>query len=316
MSDEELDLIEIQLDVAERFHGWRIDRFVQARIPRLSRTRIQQMLRAQEQLGGEVLRPAMRVRAGQRLILLRPAPDEPDVPRHFEVLYEDEFLIAIDKPAGLPVHATARYHRNTLTAVLRERYAAEEQVPRLVHRIDRETSGVLLLARRRDVESALKQALAARSVHKAYLAITWGDPGPSGMIDAPIGPDPESGIRVKMRARADGLPSRTRYRRLAVKGGYALVEAYPETGRQHQIRVHLASLGTPIVGDKLYGPDPSCMLEHLETGWTEALAARLELPRHALHAARICFEHPVHRKSMTVESPFPGDLDSFWCGRR
>lgn len=314
MSEEELDLIEIRLDVAERFDGWRVDRFVQARIPRLSRTRIQRMLRAQERLGGEALRPAGRVRAGQRLVLLRPAPDEPDVPRHFEVLYEDDYLIAIDKPAGLPVHATARYHRNTLTALLRERYPAGE-VPRLVHRIDRETSGVLLLARQRHVESALKTALAARTVHKAYLAITWGDPGPSGVIDTPIGADPESGIRIKMRARPDGQPSRTRFRRLASKGEYALVEACPETGRQHQIRVHLSALGTPIVGDKLYGPDPSYMLEYLETGWTDDLEQRLELPRHALHAARICFEHPTRQSPLTVECPLPPDLDAFWRGR-
>jgi 23S rRNA pseudouridine1911/1915/1917 synthase len=307
----DVELIEIRFSVAEQHHGWRLDRFIQARIPRLSRTRIQRMIRAQQALGGISLRPSSRVQAGQDLVLLRPAPDEPDVPRDYRVIYEDEQLIAIDKPAGLPVHATARYHKNTLTALLRERYP-EGAVPRLVHRLDRETSGVMLLARDRSAEVALKEALAARAVKKQYLAIVWGDPGEQGVVDGAIGPHPESGIRVKMCVRADGQHALTQFQRLERRRGYSLVEAWPKTGRQHQIRVHMQHAGSSIVGDKLYGPDPSLMLEHLETGWTEQLAERLELSRHALHAASVTFEHPVKRQPLTISCPLASELEQFW----
>jgi len=304
------DLIQIRFTVPPACAGWRLDRFVKRQIPRLSRTRIQKMIRAQRQLGGATLRPATRVRAGEALTLLRPAPDEPDVPRHYRTVYEDEQLLVISKPAGLPVHATARFHRNTLTALLREQFGAD--APRLAHRIDRETSGLLVLARTPDAERELKQALAARDVCKAYLAIVHGDPGPSGVEQGAIGPDLTSGIRIKQHVRHDGLPARTSWRRLARRGVYSMVEAAPHTGRQHQIRVHLGALGCPIVGDKLYGADPSCMLEYLDLGWTDDLARRLLLPRHALHAARLSFAHPATGHELRLEDPLPPDLQAFW----
>ncbi|MCA9672651.1 MAG: RluA family pseudouridine synthase [Myxococcales bacterium] len=318
-SAAELDLITVALDVPERYDGWRLDHFIQARIPRLSRTRIQKMLRAQQQLAGLTLRPAQRVRGGQRIELLRPAPDEPDVPREFELLYEDEYLLAIDKPAGLPVHATARFHRNTLTALLRERYAGQT-VPTLCHRIDRETSGVLLLARHHPSEIALKKDFFDRRVGKRYVAIVeLAAPGAlgeqSGVIDAPLGTCEESGIRIRQAVTPQGQVARTRWRVIERRGRYAMVEAKPETGRQHQIRVHLSHVGAPIVGDKLYGPDWRLMLEYLETGWTERLAERLLLPRHALHAAWLGFEHPMSKQQVQVEAPLPRELREFWEGR-
>ena len=146
---EEPDLITIRFTVQPAHGGWRLDRFIKARITRLSRTRIQKMIRSQAELGGVALRPSSRVRVGQEVTLLRPAPEEPDVPLTFDVLHSDEAMLAIAKPAGLPVHATARFHRHTLTAVLRQRYP-EGEVPQLAHRLDRETSGVMLLGRTRD----------------------------------------------------------------------------------------------------------------------------------------------------------------------
>jgi 23S rRNA pseudouridine1911/1915/1917 synthase len=184
----------------------------------------------------------------------------------------------------------------------------------LVHRIDRETSGMMLLARDPESEARLKGDLARRCVHKSYLAIVFGDPGEEGVVDAPIGPDVESGIRVKQAVTANGLPARTRFRRLTRRGEFSLVEASPETGRQHQIRVHLAHLGCPIVGDKLYGTDPTCLLEYLETGWTESLQQRLLLPRHALHAWRITFRHPTTGAETRLECELAADLEAFWEG--
>ncbi|MBK8480096.1 MAG: RluA family pseudouridine synthase [Proteobacteria bacterium] len=315
-----METIEIRFVVAPQYAGWRLDHFLKAQVPRLSRARIQRMIAAQAAgVGpspGEATgrwRAAARVQAGQEIRLLRPAPIEPPVPRTFEVLHEDEALLAIAKPAGLPMHATALYHRNTLTALLREHFGAEA-TPRLVHRLDRETSGIVLLARTRSAEIALKGQLARRRMHKAYLAIVHGDPGPSGVVELPIGADTVAGIRVKRAVVAAGLASCTRFRRLARRGPFSLVEAMPETGRQHQIRVHLAAIGAPVVGDKLYGLDPRCHLEYLETGWTASLAERLLLPRQALHAASICFTHPADGEVRQLRCPLPADLVQFWRG--
>ncbi len=310
------DLITIRFVVDERHDGWRLDHFIRAKIPRLSRSRIQQMIRSQEGMGASAQRPARRVRAGEQIALLRPAPAEPDVPRHFEVLHEDPHLMAIAKPAGLPVHATARFHKNTLTALLRERFG-DAQPPSMAHRLDRETSGLMLLGRTREASSALKEAFRRRRVHKRYQALVHGAPPEAGEIDLPLGPDLASGIRVKMavvRGRGDGLPALTRYRTLQTRGDVSLVQAEPRTGRQHQIRAHLAAVGFPVVGDKLYGPDPGLFLEYLETGWTEALAARLPLPRHALHAAEATFPHPADGREVTLRCPLAVDLQAFWDG--
>lgn len=307
------ELITIRFTVDDRHDGWRLDHFIRARIPRLSRSRIQQMIRSQAGLGGATERPARRVHAGEELALLRPAPEEPEVPMHFDLLYEDEALMAISKPAGLPVHATARFHKNTLTALLRARF--EAPVPVMAHRLDRETSGLMLLGRTPQASVRLKEAFRLRRVHKRYLALVQGTPPAEGVIDLPLGPDISSGIRVKMGVvseSAGGLGAVTRFRTLQTRGGVSLVQASPETGRQHQIRAHLAALGFPVVGDKLYGPDPGLFLEYLETGWTDDLARRLPLPRHALHAAAATFPHPAHGREVTLECPLADDLEAFW----
>jgi len=307
------ELIELHFPVHPQFDGWRLDRYLAARIPRLSRSRIQKMIRSQPELGGAPLRPSQHVRGGQTLRLLRPAPVEPDVPRTFTVLHQDAHLLAIDKPAGLPVHATARFHKNTLTAVLRERYP-EGPVPGIGHRLDRETSGLMLLGIGREAVAALKQAFRQRRVEKRYLAIAHGHAPDAGVIDLALGPDLESGIRIKMAVREDGLPARTRYRTLERRGAFSLIEAAPETGRQHQIRAHLAALGHPVLGDKLYGQPAEVWLEYIETGWTPALAARLTLPRQALHAAAATFPHPGSGERLELRCPLAPDLAAFWEG--
>jgi 23S rRNA pseudouridine1911/1915/1917 synthase len=302
--------IPLRLQVQPQFDGWRLDHFLAARIPRLSRSRIQQMIRAQPELGGPTLRPASRVQAGREVCLLRPAPEEPEVPRSFVVLHQDEALLAIDKPAGLPVHATARFHKNTLTALLRERF--EGTVPIMAHRLDRETSGLLLLGVTSAASIELKRAFRERRVEKRYLAIVYGQTPDEGVIDEPLAPDTISGIRVRMMVGEGGLPSRTRFRTRARCGAYSLVEASPETGRQHQIRAHLCAIGHPVVGDKLYGVLPEVFLEFIDTGWSDGLAARLLIPRHALHASSACFPHPATGEIVELHCPLARDLVDFW----
>jgi 23S rRNA pseudouridine1911/1915/1917 synthase len=258
---------------------------------------------------GRRARPSSAVRAGEVLLLRRPAPIEPDVPRDFAILHQDASVMVIDKPAGLPMHTTAKFWKNTLTALLRERYPDEPM--QMAHRIDRETSGVLLIARTRAAASYLTLAFARRRVRKTYLAIVEGAPPDEGVIDQPIKLlDTKS--RVMMGPAPDGLPAVTRFRVLERFAEHALVEASPETGRQHQIRVHLATLGYPLVGDKLYAGGEELFMRACDEGLSpEMLDAVGGLPRHALHAHRLTFPHPDTGAELTVESPLAPDLLAF-----
>ncbi len=304
-------VLEHRFPVEGECHGWRLDRFLQKKMPRLSRARIQRVIHGDLDVDGRPVRkPAATVLTGQVVAFRRPAPPEPEVVRDVSVLLEDPAFFAFDKPAGLPMHPTARYHWGTLTALLRERFPTETLY--IAHRLDRETSGVLLAARSREAAVSLKRAFARRLVEKRYHAIVHGALDEERLIDAPLGLGGRR-VRVQMAVRPveeGGLPSRTWVRPLGRHGAYTLVEARPETGRQHQIRVHLAHIGLPIVGDKLY-PDDEPFIEWSDNGPSEELVARLGLPRHALHAARIGFPHPTTGARVTVESPLPSDLAAF-----
>jgi 23S rRNA pseudouridine1911/1915/1917 synthase len=308
------EIIPLRLRVPLECAGWRLDHFLKHRIRRLSRTKICAIIETQVRLGdGRRARPSSGVRGGELIVLDRPAPREPPVPRYFGVLAEDESFLAIDKPAGLPIHTTAKYWRNTLTAVLRERYPG--QALQVCHRLDRETSGVLLVARGPTASSLLKRAFARRRVRKSYLALVHGVPSPAeGVIDQPI-KLLDTPTHLMMGVAADGLPSLTRYRVLQTFAAHALLEAAPETGRQHQIRVHLAAIGHPIVGDKLYRASERQFMAFCDGGLTpELLAAFDGLPRQALHAHRLTFPHPRTGDSVTVESPLPADLIAYLQG--
>ena len=301
------DIIQLNIVVPIECDGWRLDHFLKRRIGRLSRTRIQAILREQIFFSdGRAVRPASSVHAGETILLRRPAPIEPEVPRRFGILYEDESVLVIDKPAGLPMHTTAKFWRNTLTALLRERYPNEQM--EVAHRIDRETSGVLLIARGRLVASYLTRAFARRQVDKTYLALCKGHPPDEGIIDRPLRLL-DTPSHVMMGTAPGGLHAVTRFRVLRRFAAHALCEAKPETGRQHQIRVHFQSLGHPIVGDKLYGAGEALFMRACDEGVTpELLDAFDGLPRHALHAHRLTFPHPADGRAITVECPLPADL--------
>jgi 23S rRNA pseudouridine1911/1915/1917 synthase len=311
----EREIMPLCLRVPPECDGWRLDHFLKQRIRRLSRTKIQSIIETQVRLSnGRVPRPALLVRAGDAVHIDRPAPIEPEVPRHFGILAEDEHFLAIDKPAGLPMHTTAKFWKNTLVALLRERYPTEHL--QICHRIDRETSGVLLIARTAQAASYLKKAFAQRRVKKTYLALVLGVPAQTGgTIDAPMRLL-DTRTHIKMGVEPDGLPAVTHYSVRTAFAQHALVEAFPETGRQHQIRVHLAHLGHPIVGDKLYGKggEPAFM-SYCDGGLTQELLELFDgLPRHALHAARLIFPHPVTEQPITVECPLPEDLCDYMKG--
>ena len=305
----ERDVIERDIVVPPECSGWRLDHFLKRRIGRMSRTRIQSIIGEQISFpDGRPARPSSPVRAGETILLRRPAPVEPEVPRHFDILFEDESVLVIDKPAGLPMHTTAKFWRNTLVALLRERYPDEQM--EIAHRIDRETSGVLLIARNRQVASFLTRAFARRAVEKTYLALVKGHPPDEGKIDMPLRLlDTKSRIMMGPVQDGSGLTAVTQFRVVRRLPGHAVCEARPLTGRQHQIRVHFACIGHPIVGDKLYGAGEALFMRSCEEPLTPELLACFDgLPRHALHAHRLTLPHPVGKHAVTIESPLPADI--------
>jgi 23S rRNA pseudouridine1911/1915/1917 synthase len=313
------DSVVTVLRVPPESAGMRLDLFVQTQLKRTSRTRTQAIIRRSAfDAEGRRLSTNDRVFAEQRVLLWREPWDEIAVPTELSVLYEDEYLFAIAKPAGVPVHPTARYHRNTVVKLLALARGGENFT--LAHRLDRETSGVLLLAKTRQADRGIKRQLEDRAgVEKRYVAIAWGAPAADDFrVDLPLEIDAASRLRVRMRVapRERGLAARTRFHVLGrARDGdrsYALVHCHLETGRQHQIRVHLAASGCPVVGDKLYGPDPELFARGADQTLTEADRAQLELDRHALHAEYLALDHPITGARLAIEAPLPADLVDFW----
>lgn len=307
--------------------GMRLDRFLSSQLRATSRTRARAIIQSSAySIEGRHLRPSDRVRGDTRIALWRPPLDETPPPTDVVVLAEDEQLLVVDKPAHMTVHPTARHHRHTLIKHL-EAQRPEEYLS-LVHRLDRETSGVLLVARSREADRRFKMGLEERSIaaaraaerglpieqaDKSYIAITWGIPT-AQLIEEPLEPDP-SPLRVKMRVarKGSGMAARTGVQVLSTIGEkYALVRCDLFTGRQHQIRVHLAHIGTPLVGDKLYGPDDGLLARGADDCLTEEDLAVLELPRHALHARTHRLVHCFTGERVEYTAPLPEDLRSFW----
>jgi 23S rRNA pseudouridine1911/1915/1917 synthase len=309
-------VIERRFEVGLDHAGWRLDHFLKQMIPRLSRTRLQAIIEGQlVRESGRPFKSATSVAAGDVFVIHRPARAEPPCPRSIGILLDDPDFVVVDKPAGLPVHASAKFYYNTLTTVLRERFG--EPTPQMCHRLDRETSGALVCAKTREAAAVIKGAFATKRVRKAYLAIVHGHPpwDEEVAIDQPLAltsrDDDTTVPGVRMMIRADGLPSLTRVRVVERAGAHALVRCTPITGRQHQIRAHLAYAGYPIVGDKLYTHGDAAFREFCEVGLTVELAARFGLPRQALHAAEVTFPNPRGGPDVCVTSPLPPELRAF-----
>jgi 23S rRNA pseudouridine1911/1915/1917 synthase len=254
------------------------------------------------------------LRAGDEVAYTTEAWEEPEVNKDYRVVHEDEALLILSKPSPLPVHAIGAYFQNTLMHLLRQD-RPESQDFQLVHRLDSETSGLLMLVKDKKHLKPLQKQWESGEVEKTYRAIVFGHFEPEERRhEGLIGPKKGSKIRMKLAVVEDGKPSVTRFMCLGHKDRFSLIEAKPLTGRTHQIRVHLEDLGYPIVGDKLYSGDDGTFLKFVDDGWTDELAKKVLLKRTALHALRLEFTHPVTGKRMTLEDPFPKDLESFWDG--
>jgi 23S rRNA pseudouridine1911/1915/1917 synthase len=310
-------IVERHLIVPAELAGLRLDHFVKTQIQRLSRTKIQHVIETQlRRSDGHAPKPATKVAEGEHYIIRREAKPEPACPRTFGVVHEDRRLLIIDKPAGLPVHASAKFYFNTLARVLSERYPSEPEL-QMCHRLDRETSGCVVIARDREAAAYVKQAISdKRRTVKEYLAVVVGQPpwNDETVLDASLRiSDEHDGTKlatVKVLVAPAGPNAMTAITRVQVErrsGPYALVRCTLVTGRQHQIRVHLAHAGFPIVGDKLYAHGDDAFIEYCDEGLTPELAELFVLPRHALHAARITVPHP-DGGTVTGEAPLPADM--------
>jgi 23S rRNA pseudouridine1911/1915/1917 synthase len=282
--------------------GQRLDKFLAGRLPELSRARLQALLGAGEvrRDGDLITEGASRVKPGQRFTvgLPEPAPARPaPEARPLDVLYEDEHLLVLDKPAGLVVHPAPGNWSGTLLNGLLARHAGAAVLPRagIVHRLDKDTSGLMVVGKTLPAVTALSKAIAARKVHRHYLALAHGQVEPAvQQIEAAIGRDPVS--RVRMAVLASGKPARTDVQCVAHRGGFSALQCKLHSGRTHQIRVHLAWCGHPLVADALYGG-----------------AAGLGLQRQGLHAARLRLQHPLHGDWMEFQAAPPADFAAAWA---
>jgi 23S rRNA pseudouridine1911/1915/1917 synthase len=296
------------LTVDQAGAGARLDRWLTDRLPELSRARLQALIASGHvRVDGKTPKAAHRLRAGEAVeVEIPPPPAEVLVPEPFalQILYEDEHVLVLDKPAGLVVHPGAGHARGTLAGALLAHAPGIAGVggprrPGIVHRLDKDTSGLLVVAKTKTAYDALVAELGRREVTRRYLAIVHGRVGAaSGVVDKPIGRHPHDRVKMAVRPAGRGKRAVTRYRVLERFAGFTLLEASLETGRTHQIRVHLASLGHPVVGDPVYGGRRRAPLP-------------VPIDGYALHAAALAFTHPVTGRRMEFTSPLPARMERF-----
>lgn len=227
------------------------------------------------------------------------------------LLEEDRDYLAFDKPGWVVCHPSKNGPWSSLVGAVRAWRGMETM--HLVSRLDRETSGIILLAKHPGAASVAQTAMERRWVHKTYLALLEGELAEPVMVDQPLGPDEASPVAVRTTVRADGAASSTFIEPLIRRAGFTLARVQPHTGRKHQIRAHALWLGHPVVGDKLYGRDESLYLEFAREGWTPRLAAALAMARQALHAARLEFRAPALNR--TFAAPLAADMRRFVAER-
>lgn len=278
--------------------GERLDRVLADRFPDLSRAQLQRLIRSGAiTVNDTVVRPACRLAPGDLITVT--FPEEPTVrpePFPLDIVYEDEHLLVVNKPAGMVVHPAARMVSGTLVNALLAHCPQVADVggsdrAGIVHRLDRETSGLIVVAKNPEAHAALQRQFKRRLVRKTYVALVEGQVQPrEGIIEVPIGRDPKD--RTRMAVSRTGRPAVTQYRVVEIFPQYTLLEVRPHTGRTHQIRVHLAWLGYPVVGDRVYGRRRQTLLPD----------------RHFLHARELAFTHPVTGEKLVLSAPLPPEL--------
>jgi RluA family pseudouridine synthase len=316
-ADDELDSGDYRRlggPVLELEEGARVDYYLAKRFPFLTRAGWQRRLRDEKLLrNGQPLKPAAKLKAGDELHFYHPPAVEPPVDAGIAVLWESAGVMAVFKPGNLPMHENGPYRKNTFAEILSRKIGREWAA---VHRLDRETSGIVLCAATNELRSRLAVALAGRRVKKEYLAIGRGVPAESAWrVDGPIGDLAASRIRIKKWVVDGGQPAVTGFEVVDTRAGHSLLRALPVTGRTNQIRIHSAYSGHVLLGDKLYHPDERVFLEYYETGTTTPwIVEQTGFHRCCLHAAALEFVHPELQRECRVETPLPDDMRELWLG--
>ena len=306
----------IHARIAEDASGWRLDRALAAAVPTLSRERLKALISAGAVTGPEgmmVRDPAGKAVPGALYEVAVPEPKPAhNLPQDIalEIVFEDQHLLVVDKPAGMVVHPAAGNFEGTLVNALLHHCAGRLSGiggvarPGIVHRIDKDTSGLLVVAKTDVAHEGLAAQFARHSVHRVYLAIVAGLPiPPSGTVDAPLARSAANRKKMAIVEGTRGKRAVTRYRMVQPLREAALVECRLETGRTHQVRVHMASIGHPLLGDPVYGRTRPAHREVLK---------RLSFHRQALHAAELGFVHPVSKENLTFKSPLPSDIQELF----
>ncbi|KFN51248.1 23S rRNA pseudouridine(1911/1915/1917) synthase RluD [Arenimonas composti] len=314
--NDERALLEAAIPLAAA--GRRFDQVLAELFPDFSRSRLTAWIRSGDALlGGRAVKPREAVRGGEAVTLLARVEVETEaLPEAIPlaILYEDDDVIVLDKPAGLVVHPGAGNPRGTLVNALLHHDARLASLPRagIVHRLDKDTSGLMVVARSVRAHTSLVEQLSGRAVHRQYLAVVQGTMVAGGTVDAPIGRHPTDRIRMAVVKEGQGRDAVTHYRVREKFRAHTLVECRLETGRTHQIRVHMAHARKPIVGDPLYGGS-----FRLPKAATPELVERLQgFRRQALHAEKLTFLHPGDGTPRTFEAAMPADMQALVAALR
>ncbi len=296
------------------YHNYRLDKYLSKIMPWYSRTQLQEYIeRGEFYLNGLLAKKGDKVK--QSSVLLRKyLREEPDIDINtviIKTIYEDDDIVVFDKPPTIAVHPNSAYQSGTMLQILEEKYNYKDL--KLTHRIDKETSGLILLAKNTKYANLLTKYFFNRKIEKTYLAIAKGIVKDKEFsVKLNLGTALNSIIRIKQgENNSDGLFSHTDFKLIKQYNNYALIQCYLHTGRQHQIRAHLAHYGNYIIGDKIYGPDETIFDKFVLNGFTEDMLEQLETERHLLHSYKLSFFDEIKQKQFLFKAPLPVDMINF-----